>query len=429
MSDYFVGDARTLDGDAVDVSVRDGRIDRITPAGDGDAGAFDSDRRFDANGGLVTPPLIEPHFHLDATLTAGTPRWNESGTLAEGIAVWSDLKGDLTVDGIVERATRTVQWMAANGVTRVRTHADTTDPSLTTVEGLLELKAAVSDIVDVQVVAFPQDGVFTAEENEDLLREAVEMGVDLVGAIPHVEHTREDGVKSVRTALDIAESYGRPVDVHIDETDDPGSRFTEVLASEAIKRDVGETTTASHATAMHSYDNAYAAKLVSLLAESGVSVVTNPPDNSVLQGAYDDYPRRRGHTRIDELREAGVTVGIGHDSVMDPWYHYGQADPLDAAFVLLHYAHMAGRDDVTDLWEMLTTANADVWGLDDEAYGLHEGAEGSLVVYGSPDGYNALRTRSPRTLVLREGERIASADPRRSTVERDDGPTEVDFHR
>jgi cytosine deaminase len=429
MSDYFVGDARTLDGDAVDVEIVDGRIDRISPAGDGDAAAVAPERRFDAAGGLVTPPLIEPHFHLDATLTAGTPRWNDSGTLPEGISVWSDLKDDLTVDGIVERASRTVQWMAANGVTRVRTHVDTTEASLTTVEGLLELTEAVSDIVDVQVVAFPQDGVYTAEGNEDLLREAVDMGVDLVGAIPHVEHTREDGVQSINTALDIAAAKDLPVDVHVDETDDAGSRFTEVLASEAIKRDIGDRVTASHTTAMHSYNNAYASKVVSMLAESGVSVVTNPPDNSVLQGAYDDYPRRRGHTRIDQLREAGVTVGIGHDSVMDPWYHYGQADPLDAAFILLHYAHMAGRGDVGDLWQMLTAANAEIWGLSEKAYGLHEGAEGSLVVYGAPDGYNALRTRAPRTLVVREGERIASADPRTATVERADGPTEVNFHR
>ncbi|MFB6298581.1 MAG: cytosine deaminase [Salinirussus sp.] len=429
MSEYFVSDARTLAGDVVDVAIRDGRIDRLVEAGRGDPGEFEDDRCFDAGGSLVTPALIEPHFHLDATLSAGTPRWNTSGTLAEGIEIWGDLKGELTVDDIVDRGTQTVEWMAANGVTRVRTHADTTDPSLTTVEGLLELEEAVSDVVDLQIVAFPQDGILTEDSHVDLLREAVEMGADLVGAIPHNEHTREDGVQSVTVALDIAAEYDCPVDFHIDETDDPHSRFTEVLASEALNRGIGERTTASHATAMHSYNNAYADKLVSLIADSGISVVTNPPDNSVLQGAYDDYPRRRGHTRIEELRAAGVTVGIGHDSVMDPWYHYGEADPLDAAFVLLHYAHMAGRDDVSSLWEMLTEANADVWGLADGEYGLEEGAPGSLVVYGSPDGYNALRTRPPRTLVLREGDRIASADPRTATVERAHGPTQVDFHR
>lgn len=427
MSDFLVGDARTLAGDAVDVAIRDGRIDSVSPAGEGDSSAFDADRRYDADGRFVAPSLTEPHLHLDATLTAGTPRWNDSGTLAEGIRVWADLKDDIGKADVKERATRTVEWLAANGVTRVRTHADTTEPTLTTVEALVELREEVSDLVDLQVVAFPQDGMFTDESHEDLLCDAVEMGVDVVGAIPHNEHTREDGVESVRTAVDVAERHDLPLDLHIDETDDPQSRFTEVLASEALKRGIGDRTTASHATAMHSYSNAYADKLISLIADSGVSVVTNPPDNSVLQGRYDDYPRRRGHTRVDQLRASGVTVGIGHDSVMDPWYHYGMGDPLDAAFVLVHYAHMAGRDDVDAVWEMLTSANASVFGADD--YGLGVGCEGSLVVYDSPDPYNALRTRAPRTLVLRAGRPIARSDPRTATVERADGTRTVDFHR
>ncbi|WP_251329928.1 cytosine deaminase [Haloplanus pelagicus] len=427
MSEYIVTGGRTLAGDAVDVEIREGTIRRIVPAGEGDREAFPADRRHDADGRLVTPPLIEPHVHLDATGTAGDPAWNESGTLAEGIEVWAEYKTDISVDDIVERATRTVEWYAANGVTRIRTHADTTEPSLTTVEALLELRTQVSDLVDLQVVAFPQDGLFTDESHEDLLREAVAMGVDVIGAIPHNEHTREDGVRSVKTVCDLAERHDLPLDLHIDETDDPGSRFTEVLASEALKRGIGGRTTASHTTAMHSYNNAYADKLISLLAESGVSVVTNPPDNSVLQGSYDDYPRRRGHTRIDELRAADVTVGVGHDSVLDPWYHYGQADPLDAAFVLLHYAHMAGRGDVATLWEMLTEANAEVFGA--EGYGLREGTEGSLVVYDSPDPFNALRTRAPRTLVLRSGEAVARTDPASATVHRDGETRTVDFHR
>jgi cytosine deaminase len=425
--EYVVTDATTLAGDRIDVEVRDGRIDRLVPAGEGDPDAFDRDRRHDAGGRLITPPLVEPHLHLDATLTAGEPRWNDPGTLAEGIRIWADYKASLSKADVKTRATRAIEWMAANGITRVRTHADTTEETLTGVEALLELRAEVSDLVDLQVVAFPQDGVFTRSGHEDLLREAMEMGCDLVGGIPHNEHTREDGVSSVAVAMDLAERYGTPLDLHIDETDDPGSRFTEVLASEALKRDVGERTTASHTTAMHSYSNAYAAKLISLLNESGVSVVTNPPDNSVLQGRYDDYPRRRGHTRIDELHDAGVTVAIGHDSVVDPWYHYGVGDQLDAAYVLLHYAHMSGRGDVGTLWRMLTEANASVFGADD--YGLVEGNEGSLVVYDSPDPFNALRTRAPRTLVVREGCVVAETEPRETVVHRDGEDRRVDFHR
>ncbi|MGQ4557536.1 amidohydrolase family protein [Halobellus sp. GM3] len=432
MSDYIVTNGRTIDSEAVDVEIRGGAIERIAPAGEGDRDAFPADHRHDADGRLVTPPLIEPHVHLDATGTAGDPSWNDSGTLAEGIEVWAEYKRDITVEDVLERATKTVEWYASHGVTRIRTHADTTDPSLTTVEALVELKSRVSDLVDLQVVAFPQDGILTDESHEDLLAEAVEAGVDLVGAIPHNEYTREDGVKSVEIVCDLAEKHGLPLDLHIDETDDPGSRFTEVLASEAIKRGIGDRVTASHTTATHSYNNAYADKVISMLAESGVSVVTNPPDNSVLQGAYDDYPRRRGHTRIDELRAAGVTVGIGHDSVLDPWYHYGVADPLDAAFILAHYAHMAGRGDVDVLWEMLTGANAEVFGAgggDVGKYGLSEGNEGSLVVYDSPNGFNALRRRAPRTLVLRNGDPIAETEPSATTVHRADGAVDVDYKR
>ncbi|MFB6105809.1 MAG: cytosine deaminase [Halobacteriaceae archaeon] len=425
--DLLVTDATTLDGDRVDVLVRDGVVDRVAPAGDVDPAAVAEGDRYDAGGRLVTPSLTEPHLHLDATLTAGTPRWNRSGTLAEGISVWADYKADLDRADVLARAERCVEWLAAHGVTRVRTHADTTEPTLTGVEALLELRERVADLVDLQVVAFPQDGLFTDAAHEDLFREAVDMGVDVVGGIPHNEHTREDGVADVQVAVEVAERRDLPLDLHIDETDDPGSRFTEVLASEAAKRGLGDRTTASHATAMHSYPNAYAAKLVSLLAESGVSVVTNPPDNAVLQGRYDDYPRRRGHTRIDELRDAGVTVGVGHDSVVDPWYHYGVGDPLDAAFVLLHYAHLSGRDDVGVLWEMLTGANAEIFGVED--YGIHAGAEGSLVVFDAPTPFDALRTRAPRTLVANSGRVVARTDPADTTVRRSSGKRRVTFER
>ncbi|GAA0240731.1 cytosine deaminase [Haladaptatus pallidirubidus] len=427
MNNFLVTNGVTLDGERVDIEIQDSKIARIADAGEGDTAAFDDDQQYDAAGRLVTPPLIEPHIHLDATGTAGDPRWNQSGTLAEGIKIWADRKTTLGKEELKERATRTVEWFAAHGITRVRTHADTTEQTLTGVEALLELREEVTDLVELQVVAFPQDGLFTDETHLELLHEAVEMGVDVIGGIPHNEHTREDGVNDVQTAVDIAERHDLQLDLHIDETDDPQSRFTEVLASEVLKRDMGTQTTASHATAMHSYSNAYANKLINLLAESGVTVVTNPPDNAVLQGRYDDYPRRRGHTRIDQLRDAGVTVGIGHDSVMDPWYHYGVGDQLDAAFVLLHYAQMSGRDDVPALWEMLTEANAEVFGVSE--YGLTEGNEGSLVVFDSHDPFNVLRTRAPRRLVLKDGRPIAETNPAETTLYRENSGKRIDFHR
>lgn len=427
MTQFIVENGRTLDGREVDIEIRNGKIDQLVTAGDGDPDRFDRNQRYNAAGRLVTPPLIEPHIHLDATLTAGEPSWNQSGTLAEGIEVWADRKQALSKKGIKKRATKTIEWLAAHGVTRVRTHADTTEPSLTGVEALLELREEVDDLVDLQVVAFPQDGLFTDESHVDRFREAIKMGVDVVGGIPHNEYTKEDGVKDVQTAVDLAERHDLPLDLHIDETDDPQSRFTEVLASEALKRGLGDRTTASHTTAMHSYPNAYADKLIRLIKQSGVNIITNPPDNAVLQGRYDDYPRRRGHTRIDQLRDAGVTVGIGHDSIMDPWYHYGVGDPLDAVFILLHYAHMSGRDDVDILWEMLLQANAEVFGVSE--YGLKEGVEGSLIVFDSPDPFNALRTRAERTLVLKEGHKIAQTVPSETRVHRDGDKRMVDFHR
>jgi cytosine deaminase len=409
--DFLVADARTRDGRRVDVAVRDGVVEGVAETGEL-TGAFPADRRYDADGRLVTPSLTEPHLHLGAALTAGDPRWNESGTLAEGIRIWADYKADLTAEDVYERAERCCTWLAANGVTRVRTHADTTEPSLASVEALCALRENV-DWIDIQVVAFPQDGLFADSEHLDLFEEAVSMGVDVVGGIPHNEQTREDGVASVETGVDLAERAELPLDLHVDETDDPQSRFTEVLASEAGKRNL-DRVTASHATAMHSYGNAYAAKVTALLADAGVNVITNPPVNAVLQGAYDDYPRRRGHTRVDELRAAGVTVGLGQDCVMDPWYHWGRGDPLDAAYVLLHYAHMHGRADVTDIWEMLLGANSAIWG--EAPARIREGAEGSLVVFDSPDPFNALRTRAPRTLVLNRGRVLARTDPAATTV-------------
>jgi cytosine deaminase len=425
MSRYLITDAVRRDGDRIDVEIEDGIIVAVRSAGDADEGEYDPERRYAADGRLVTPSLTEPHIHLDATLTAGDPSWNESGTLAEGTSIWADRKESLTVADVKERAERTIEWLASHGITRVRTHADTTEESLTGVRALLDLRDEVADIVDLEVVAFPQDGLFTREHHEDLFEEAIGMGVEVVGAIPHNEHTREDGVRSVATAVELAERHDLALDLHIDETDDPGSRFTEVLASEALERGIGDRTTASHATAMHSYPNAYADKLVSLLAESGVSVITNPPDNAVLQGRYDDYPRRRGHTRIDQLREAGVTVGIGHDSVMDPWYHYGVGDQLDAAHLLVHYAHMNGRDDATALWTMLTDANAAVYGVED--YGLEPGCEGSVAVYDAADPFDALRRRAPRTIVLNRGRPIAETEPSRTSVSRESGERSIEY--
>jgi cytosine deaminase len=407
MSCFLVRDSVTRDGRAVDVTIRDGRIDQIMAAGECDPAAFEPDQRFDADGRLLTPSFTEIHTHLDASLTAGLHRWNQSGTVTESRDIWQEMYDSLTKVGIKERARKTVDWFVASGITRIRTHVGVANP--TAVEAILELREELSDLVDMQVVAFVYDFVGD-DERYSLLLDAVDRGADVVGGMPHGESTRESGVEHVETVVDVAARNDLSLDVHIDETDDPNSRYTEVLAAEAMDRGVGERTNASHATAMASYSDAYADALCRLLARSGVSVVTNPPVNAVLQGRFDGYPKRRGLTRVDELLSYGVTVGVGQDDVVDTAYAYGDGDPLEALSVLMRFAHMNGRTDVSRLWSMLVDGNAEIFGLDEPVRGLREGAPGSLVVFDAPDAYNALRRRAPRALVLKDGVPVARTE-------------------
>lgn len=424
MSSILIKNSRTLSGEEYDIFIKNGSINQVTEPG---AVEYAAEMEYDANGNLVTPTFSEPHCHLDLSQTAGKPGWNEDGSLLSGIKLWNEYKQDISKSEVKERARKTIKWFVANGVTRIRTHVDVSETELICAEAILELKEELEETIEIQVVAFPQAGILTNLDNHDRMEEVVKMGADHVGAIPHFEYTNEDGVESVKMAMDMAEEYDVGADLHIDEIDDPGSRFTEVLASETLKREFSGPVTASHSTALHSYPNAYANKLISYLAEAGVNVITNPLDNSVLQGAHDDYPRRRGHTRVDELHEAGVTVGLGHDSVMDVVYEYGMADPLDAAYVLAHYAHMNGHDDVDTLWEMLTDANARVFGKSSDEYGLSVGNEGSVIVHNATNPHEAIRTRSKRQLVVSRGEVVSEATPTEPTVSLFDTETQVDF--
>jgi len=396
-----------------------------------EAGSVDTEAEFvyDADGKLVTPTFTEPHCHLGQSLSAGDPGWNDDGSLLSGIKLLSEYKSNASKKTIKQRAHRTIKWYVANGVTRIRTHVDVTEPKLTSIIAILELKRELADIIELQVVAFPVDGMYTNKENIGKINEALERGADQVGAIPHFELTNEDGVESVKTAMDIAEKHNVGVDLHIDEIDDSGSRFTEVLAGEACKRELSQQVTASHSTAMHSYPNAYANKVIARLSEADVNVITNPLDNAVLQGAHDDYPKRRGHTRIDELLEAGVTVGIGHDSVMDTIYEYGTGDPIDAAYVLAHYAHMNSRSEAQTIWNMLTKYNAMIFGKNAADYGLDPGCEGSLIVHNATNVHEAIRTRAERELVISRGKVVSRTKPKETTVNLNDGPREVRFKR
>lgn len=425
MNDYILTDCLTRSGVLRDIEIRDGEIDRILSPGGGDPSAFADDRQYDADGRLVTPSLTEPHVHLDSALTAGEPRHNQSNTLLEGIDIWEQARETFDKDDYKRRGKQVLNWFVSKGITRVRSHVFVGYESLPNLEALVELKEEYADLVDLQLVAYPSKPLGSTEQApRRRFEEAIGMGIDLVGGYPDAEDGYLRGVTHIETVVQLADQYNLPLDVHVDETDDPESRFIEVLAAEAQERGIDEQTTASHATAMHSYPNAYADKLIRQLARSDISVVTNPLINSVVQGRYDTYPRRRGHTRVDELREAGVTVGIGQDDIVDSIYAYGDGDPLTAAFLLVHYAHMNGFQQVEDIWGMLIDANAQIFGSTE--YRIAEGNPASLVVFDGRNPHDVLRRRAPRRLVLKEGKPVASTTPAESSIIRGDTEQKID---
>ena len=379
----------------------------------------------DARGGLLTPALVEPHIHLDAVLTVGQPRHNRSGSLFEGIAIWGERVKSLTVEDVKQRVSEVLRWQLANGVLFVRSHVDVCDPELTALRALLELREEVKDRIQLQLVAFPQQGIQSFPNGEALMRQAVDMGADVVGGIPHFELTREYGVESVKFAMALAKEHGKLVDIHCDETDDDHSRFVEVMAAETIRLDMGGRVTASHTTAMHSYNNAYASRLIVNIGKAGMNMVTNPLDNATLQGRFDTYPIRRGHTRFKELLNAGVNVCIGHDSVMDPWYPLGYADPLQAAMVLAHYGQMSGYEELRTLIDMITVNGARTLGLTD--YGLEVGCRADLVLFDAMSEMDAIRRIAPRRLVIKDGRVVARTEPAKHLVNWKGEDRPVDF--
>src|SRR5437879_3832726 len=417
MLDLLLHGAR-LPGEAEtrDIGVADGLARELGPS---------ARHSVDLGGALVTPALVEPHIHLDAVLTVGEPRHNESGSLFEGIAIWADRVKQLTVDDVKQRVRTVLRWQLANGVQFVRSHVDVCDPELRAVRALTELRQEIGDQITLQLVAFPQQGIMSFDGGEELMRKAVDMGVDVVGAIPHFELTREYGERSIKFAFDLASEKGLRVDIHCDETDDDQSRFVEVMAAETIRLGMGGLVTASHTTAMHSYNNAYAYKLINNLKRAQMHMVTNPLDNSTLQGRFDSYPIRRGHTRVKELLAAGVNVCVGHDSVMDPWYPLGYGDPLQAAFVLAHYGQMSGHNELRTLIDMITFNPASALGL--EGYGLLPGCRADLCAFAAPTAMDAIRLVAPRRLVLRGGKIVARTEPAHTTVVWDGREEIVDF--
>jgi len=405
MLDLLIHNATLPDG-ATDMSlaVRDGRIVEVTQGLQAPAREV-----LDAGGLLVSPPFVDPHFHMDATLSYGLPRINQSGTLLEGIALWGELKPLLTADALIERALAYCDWAVAKGLLAIRSHVDTSDPSLLAVDALLEVKRRVAPYLDLQLVAFPQDGVLRSPGGVDNLKRALDKGVDVVGGIPHFERTMADGAASVKLLCEIAAERGKLVDMHCDESDDPLSRHIETLAFEAQRLGLQGRVTGSHCTSMHSMDNYYVSKLLPLIAESGVAVVSNPLINITLQGRHDSYPKRRGMTRVPELMAAGVNVAFGHDCVMDPWYGMGSGDMLEVAHMGLHVAQMTSQAGIRDCFDAVTANAAKVMHL--EGYGLAAGCDASFVLLQARDPIEAIRLRATRLKVFRRGRLLAETPP------------------
>ncbi len=401
MLDLLVKNATLPDGrQGMSIAVQNGRIAEVTAGLDAPA-----HETLDAGGYLLSPHFVDPHFHMDATLSYGLPRVNESGTLLEGIAVWGELKPTLTADAIIERALTYCDWAVAKGLLAIRSHVDTSDPSLLAVDALLEVKKQVAPYIDLQLVAFPQDGLLRTQGGVDNLKRALDKGVDVVGGIPHFERTMAEGTASVKLLCEIAAERGLLVDMHCDESDDPLSRHIETLAYEAQRLGLQGRVNGSHCTSMHSMDNYYVSKLIPLIAESGVSVIANPLINITLQGRQDSYPKRRGMTRVPELMAAGVNVAFGHDCVMDPWYGMGSGDMLEVAHMGLHVAQMTSQKGIRDCFDAVTTNAAKVMHL--ESYGLKVGCDASFMLLQARDTIEAIRLRANRLKVWKKGKLVA----------------------
>ncbi len=420
MFDLIVRNANLPEGrTGIDIGIQGGKIIAVEPN-------LQAQPReeIDASGRLVSPPFVDPHFHMDATLSLGLPRMNLSGTLLEGIALWGELRPIVTKEELVDRALRYCDLAVTQGLLFIRSHVDTSDPRLVTVEAMIEVREKVAPYIDLQLVAFPQDGYYRSPGAIDALNRALDMGVDIVGGIPHFERTMGEGTASVEALCRIAADRGLPVDMHCDETDDPLSRHIETLAAETIRFGLQGRVAGSHLTSMHSMDNYYVSKLIPLMAEAKINVIPNPLINIMLQGRHDTYPKRRGMTRVRELMDAGLNVSFGHDCVMDPWYSMGSGDMLEVGHMAIHVAQMAGIDDKKRIFDALTVNSAKTMGL--EGYGLEKGCKADLVILQASDTLEALRLKPNRLAVIRRGKVIARSAPRIGELFLEGRPARID---
>lgn len=423
MFDLIIRNANLPTGQSgFDVGISSGKIAAIEKKIDGNTG-----KEIDATGRLLSPAFCDPHFHMDATLSLGKPRMNVSGTLLEGIALWGELRPIVTKEELVDRALRYCDLAVSQGLLFIRSHVDTSDPKLVTAEAMLEVREKVAPYIDLQLVAFPQDGYFRAAEGVFALNRALDMGVEIVGGIPHFERTMEEGRRSVEALCRIAADRGLAVDMHCDETDDPMSRHIETLAAETIRFGLQGQVAGSHLTSMHSMDNYYVSKLIPLMAEAEINVIPNPLINIMLQGRHDTFPKRRGLTRVRELMDAGLNVSLGQDCTMDPWYSMGSADMLEVAHMGIHVAQMGGIEEKKQIFNAITLNSAKTMGL--ENYGLEVGCNADLVILQANDVVEALRLKPTRLFVLKGGKVVSQTPARISQLSLDGRPDVIDMGR
>jgi cytosine deaminase len=421
MLDLIIRNANLPDGrNGMDIAVKNERIVELGPKLNAQA-----TREIDATGRLATPPFVDSHFHMDSTLTYGQPRVNESGTLLEGIELWGELKPHLTLESIKTRAVQLCHWAIARGTLAIRSHVDVSDDRLITVRALLEVREEIKPYIDLQLVAFPQDGYFRRPESAANLQRALDLGIEVVGGIPHFERTMEQGAASIKALCEIAAKRGLRVDMHCDESDDPLSRHIETLTFHTQRLGLEDRVTGSHLTSMHSMDNYYVSKLIPLMTEARIHAVANPLINITLQGRNDTYPKRRGMMRVKELMAAGINVAFGHDALMDPWYSFGTYDMIEVAHMGLHVAQMTGGEQMRPIFEAITINGARALGL--EGYGLEPGCHADIVILQARDPQEALRLKPVRLHVIRRGKVIAETSPVLSRLEMQDQTIEVDF--
>ena len=417
--DLLIKNTTLPDGQTgMDIACDKGRIIAVERGVSGEAAQI-----IDAAGQLISPPFIDPHFHMDATLSLGNPRMNISGTLLEGIALWGELKPVQSMDEIIARALRYCDLAVSMGIGAIRSHVDICDNALTGVQALLEVRNQVAPYLDLQLVAFPQDGIFRDPNAMENLIRALDLGVDVVGGIPHFERTMAEGAESVKSLCEIAADRGLMVDMHCDESDDPLSRHVETLACETLRLGMQGRVAGSHLTSMHSMDNYYVSKLIPLMAEAELHAIPNPLINIMLQARHDSYPKRRGQTRVPELKAAGITVGFGSDCVMDPWYSLGKADMLDVAHMGLHVGQLSSRADMAWCFDAVTKNSAKIMGLD--GYGLTVGCKADMVLLQANDPIEAIRLRATRLAVIRAGKVVCQTGPTIAKLEINGRPAQV----